>query len=375
MDSTTPNPTLHKLQERIKELTALHQTARLLQNDDRPEHELVQDVVSVIPSAWQYPEIAVARISCGALVVSSPGYQTSNWSQVSSFRVGPHVEGKVEVCYLEERPPADEGPFLAEERDLIDSLADLLRSYFQHKQSAAEIRAANDGLERLVVERTRDLRRLATELSLAEARKDRELAADLHDHVMQEFAFIKLRIMQFRGDAVFCGFEQRFDEIIALVERAIKFTRRMSFELSTPMLYELGLVAALEWLGEQVSQRHNVVVHVHQGTAGADASLPEALRITLFRGVQELLTNAVKHAAARSLDVTVQRHSGAVEVIVKDNGRGFDSDSALRNATASSGFGLFSIRERLRHFGGALTVHSIIGTGTTIAMRVPLEQA
>ncbi|MBL0060896.1 MAG: hypothetical protein IPP40_05250 [bacterium] len=264
--STPPSDlTLHKLQERVKELTALHKTARLLQDDDRSMRDVLRDVVALLPAAWQYPEIAAARICFRNVDESSSGFQTTPWIQSAKFTPLLGEDGILQIVYLEERPTEDEGPFLAEERELVDSVAEMLRSYVQHK-------LANENLELQVQERTSELRRLATELSLAEARKNREIAVDLHDHVIQEFAFIKLRAQQFRGDAVFCGFENRFDEIIALIERAIQFTRRLTFEISTPILYELGLSAALEWLAEHYEQHHKLSTKVKPQSRFAKSS-------------------------------------------------------------------------------------------------------
>ncbi len=363
MSTPQPDLTLHKLQERVKELTALHKSARLLQDDERPMRDVLHDVVALLPAAWQYPDIATARVNLGDIVEASPGFRETKWMQSSRFIPRPGQEGFVQIAYLEERPAEHEGPFLAEERDLIDSLAEMIRSYVQHK-------LANENLELLVQERTSELRRLATELSLAEARKNREIAADLHDHVIQEFAFIKLRAQQFRGDAVFCGFENRFDEIIALLERAIQFTRRLTFEISTPILYELGLAAALEWLAEHYEQHHKLSTKVN--LTSASPNLPEAVSITLFRCVQELLTNCVKYSQAENVLITSKVESHWFFITVQDDGIGFDTLS-LKQSTAREAFGLFSIRERLRHFGGSMILESTIGKGTTVRLAVPVE--
>lgn len=362
---------LHKLQERVKELTCLHKTARLLQDDERSMRDVVRDVVALLPAAWQHSDVAAARIRFREINEATLSFRDSKWSQHSTFLVRADLAGIVEVVYLEPRPQSDEGPFLNEERELIQSLAEMLRSFFQHRLATDDVRAAYDNLERLVQERTQELRRLATELSLAEARKNREIAVDLHDHVIQEFAFIKLRVLQFRGDAVFCGFEQRFDEIIALLERAIQFTRKLTFEISTPILYELGLPAALEWLAEQYEQRHKL--HIKVNVKDQRQTLPEEIRITLFRCVQELLTNVVKYAQAKSITIEVSAVNSKYSISVDDDGVGFDTRILEDLSTIREGFGLFSIRERLRYFGGMMFLSSTIGRGTTVVLSVPLE--
>lgn len=370
-DLLQDSATLHKLQERVKELTCLHKTARLLQDDERPVRDVVRDVVALLPAAWQYPEVAAARIRFRDINESTHGFQVSQFSQAAAFLVQVDSPGIIEVVYLAPRPLADEGPFLNEERELIQSLAEMLRSFFQHRLATEAVQSAYDNLEILVQERTQELRRLATELSLAEARKNREIAVDLHDHVIQEFAFIKLRVLQFRGDAVFCGFEQRFDEIIALLERAIQFTRKLTFEISTPILYELGLPAALEWLAEQYAQRHSL--HIEVSVRDQRQQLPEEIRITLFRCVQELLTNVVKYAQAKCVAIEVSAENFKYSITATDDGAGFDTRQLEDPSKIREGFGLFSIRERLRYFGGTMSLNSTIGRGTTVVLYVPVE--
>jgi PAS domain S-box-containing protein len=118
---------IHDLGERVKELTALHQTARILQDETKSLSQLLQNIVSLLPAAWQYPEVTAARISFGEMEFKTPNFARSIWSQVSEFSAG-NLKGEIEVVYLEERPAHDIGPFLAEERTLIDSLSEMISS-------------------------------------------------------------------------------------------------------------------------------------------------------------------------------------------------------------------------------------------------------
>jgi signal transduction histidine kinase len=211
------------------------------------------------------------------------------------------------------------------------------------------------------------LRRLATELSLAEARERREIAVALHDHIIQEFAFVKLRIAQFRGDAVFYGFERNLEEILALLDRAIHQTRKLTFDLSPPVLYDLGLAAALEWLAERYLQRHQLRVELDLRLDRPER-LPEALRITAYKCVQELLTNIVKYADVGMARLHARREGSTLIIEVVDEGKGFDPDRLTWSADDQHGFGLFSIRERLRSFGGEMTIASSPGAGTKVRL-------
>jgi signal transduction histidine kinase len=387
---------LHNLGERVKELTALHRTARLLQDDLRPTSELMRDVVALLPDAWQFPETTGARIRFQSLSTSTPNFLETHWLQVSSFTVRGGSAGEITVCYLVEKPEAAEGPFLAEERDLIDSLAEMLKSYFQHKLADEDLQRAHDNLEQQVRERTaqlqktnaalqeqvseyrkaeqridsyqKQLRKLASELSLTEARERRAIASDLHDHIGQALAFIKMRISQFQGDAIFCGFEETIGEIMTLLEQTIRSTRDLTFEISPPVLYELGLEAAIGWLAEEFQKKHGIKVKVV--VRNSINPLNDELQVMLFKSVQELLTNVAKHAGARKVVVTLDRHENQIRITVEDDGRGFDPDQASAHFGDSAGFGLFSIRERLRYLGGGMQIDSLPGSGARVSVWV-----
>jgi PAS domain S-box-containing protein len=133
------NELLHRLGERVKELTALHCAARILQNEQQTTTEWLQQFVAVLPPAWQYPEITAARIRFGELEFATPNFKQTPWTQRTDFSVAEGLRGTIEVVYLEERPAEQEGPFLAEERNLIDSLAEVLRSAIERRQAQEQV--------------------------------------------------------------------------------------------------------------------------------------------------------------------------------------------------------------------------------------------
>jgi signal transduction histidine kinase len=389
---------LHDLTERVKELTALHATSRILQDRAKPAIRVIEEVVALLPPAWQYPETTVVRIRLGCLEAATPGFQVTRWRQAVSFDVGEGQAGQIEVCYLDERPSSDEGPFLREERDLIESLAEMLKSYFMQVRSDEALHKAHSDLERRVEERTaelrmtnaalakqvneckkalgridsyeRQLRRLASQLSLAEARERREIAEDLHDHIGQALAFTRMSVAEFRGNAIFCGFESKIDEILTLLDQTIRYTRDLTFEISPPALYELGLEAALGTLAERFHSKHGLVVRTE--IPSAIDGLGEDVAVLLYKSVQELLTNVVKHAGARGSAVRVRCDTEGVRLEVEDDGRGFDP-CALESGSGGDHFGLLTIRERIRHLGGTVEIRSAPGKGASVTIIIPTE--
>ena len=131
--------TLHHLNERVKELTALHTAARFFQEEGSIER-LLEKFVALIPPSWQYPEITAARICFDQFTIATSNFQLTPWVQSAKFMCQGDVLGLIEVVYLEEKPQAVEGPFLAEERNLINSLAEMLRIHLDGKRSTEELR-------------------------------------------------------------------------------------------------------------------------------------------------------------------------------------------------------------------------------------------
>jgi len=362
------DPVLHKLRERVKELTALHRTARLLQHHERPSGELIAAIAELLPGAWQYPEVTAARIRFRGQVVSTPGFRETPWMQHADFAARSGERGDISVVYLEARPAADEGPFLGEERDLINSLAELLRLHLEHVIADEALLRARDELEEQVAARTADLRRLASRLTLTEARERRAIATDLHDHIGQALALIKLRLRELQSEAIFAGQDETIAEVLLLLEQTIRYTRDLTGTISPPVLYELGLTPGLDWLAEQYSTRRGLRVALR--TQGRTRPLPDELAVMVFQSAQELLTNCLKHSGAAEAELGLEWTPARLRLSVADRGRGCDPARAA--GQNHDGFGLFSLRERCRDLGGELAIDSRPGAGCRVTLSVPL---
>jgi signal transduction histidine kinase len=157
------------------------------------------------------------------------------------------------------------------------------------------------------------------------------------------------------------------------IEQLIQEVRSLTFELSSPILYELGFETAVaDWLNERIRKKHGIA------TEFEDDRQPKALdddtRAVLFRDVRELLTNVVKHAQAKSVKVSIRKVGSRIHVSVEDDGCGFDPAEIAATATKVGGFGLFSIRERLKQLEGNIEIQSAPGRGTRVTLTVPLKQ-
>ncbi len=215
----------------------------------------------------------------------------------------------------------------------------------------------------------KQLRRLASELSLAEARERREIAADLHDHIGQALAYVSQKMTVLRGNAVLSGMEDHISEILSILDQTIRYTRDLTVEISPPVLYELGLSAAIDWLAERAVHRHHLDVLSTQ--TGTPATVSEDVQVFVFKSIQELLTNAVKHADASRIEIGTKWMNEGLTITVSDNGHGFDPTAYENGLSGDCCFGLFSIRERLSYIGGSLTIDSAPGRGTRVSVSTP----
>lgn len=216
-----------------------------------------------------------------------------------------------------------------------------------------------------------DLQVLAGELSLAEERERRRIAAELHDRIGQTLAFasMKLGALQTAGTLA----DRALTELRELLDQAIRDTRFLTFELSSPILYELGLEASLEWLVEDAGRRHGLAAVFRDD--GRPKPLAEDLKVFLFQAVRELLANTAKHAWATSVRVEVQRAGETIRIIAQDDGVGGASFPSPGARPPGAGFGLFSIRVRLQQQGGRLEVDSRPGLGKRVLLVAPLAGA
>ncbi|MCK9375932.1 MAG: CHASE3 domain-containing protein [Syntrophobacterales bacterium] len=224
-----------------------------------------------------------------------------------------------------------------------------------------------------LVSHRENLRSLASQLTLAEERERRRIAVNLHDQIGQTLALSNIRIGELHkslppGSEALAG---ELDQISGLIEEAIRESKSLIFRISSPILHELGFAAAVDNLLEELPQQHGITTHFKADDQ--PVSLDDDIRILLFQAVSELLVNVVKHARARNVEVSMGRAGEQLRVTVADDGVGFKAVEIAPSRGNRRGFGLFSIRERLKPFGGVLEVQSDIGAGTKITLIVPLK--
>jgi len=211
------------------------------------------------------------------------------------------------------------------------------------------------------------LRSLASELSLAEERQRHRIAIDVHDHIGQNLAISKIKLESLLESAPSPRLTGTLNEIRKLIAQTIESSRSLTFELSPPVLYELGFEAAVESLVNRMRQQHKFSTDFRSD--GRPKLLSHDVSVLLFQAVRELLLNVAKHAHAQNVIVSSRRNKDRVQITVEDDGVGFD---ASKTGYKKGGFGLFSIRERLGYIGGRLDIESKPGFGTRIILAAPV---
>jgi PAS domain S-box-containing protein len=216
------------------------------------------------------------------------------------------------------------------------------------------------------------LRNLASENIIAEEQERRRIAIELHDNIIQDLGLSKIKMGQLiqRLSADDCI--HLAEEIRVLIDQIIKESRSLVFDLSLPILYDLGFEEAVKWLAEVTARKNNIACAVQDD--GQLKPMGKEMKVLLFKATRELMVNICKHAHATEVNITIHRVRGRIVVSVQDNGVGFDPDYIETSSRESLKFGLFGIRERLNLLKGFVKISSLPGSGTNITLTAPLHE-
>jgi PAS domain S-box-containing protein len=217
-----------------------------------------------------------------------------------------------------------------------------------------------DETRRLIELRTLELQKLSSQLLHVQDEERRRIARELHDDLGQQLTVIKMELTNLSG----------VEEVSRLTDTAAATVRNLSYLLHPPLLDETGLRAALHWYIEGIAKRSNIEIAL-TFTPQAFPRLPRDIETTIFRIIQESLTNVCRHASSESARVEIEKQSESVLVRVRDYGIGLRLEFPGRNVSSSLGVGLTGMRERVRQFGGELTI-SRAEPGTRVEARIPL---
>jgi signal transduction histidine kinase len=226
----------------------------------------------------------------------------------------------------------------------------------------------NTLLDRLTEDRARE-RLLAAQVIGAQDAERARVARELHDSTAQILAAVMMQLGAAARESNSPALDQRIATLRELAAEALEEVRSLSHTMHPRILDDLGLAAALEWLGRQTGDQTTMDVHV--STTEIEPALPAHAAAALYRVAQEAIRNVVRHSQASHLDVRLRREGQQVVLEISDDGHGFDVQLA---EARRPGMGLFSMRERMTLVNGSLAVRSKPGDGATIQATVPLMQ-
>ncbi|MDD2853585.1 MAG: response regulator [Desulfuromonadaceae bacterium] len=262
---------------------------------------------------------------------------------------------------------------------IIEEDIEYLKKYSQVVASKLEEKVRE--LEQTLVERKRGeelllakqqrLTEMAMELSIAEERERRRIAVELHDSISQTLLLGKIKLRSLIAKHPDTNDKHELEEILHLQDDMIRSVRSLTQQLSPPILSVAGLEDALEWLGKRMMEDYGLrVLFVDDQSL---KPLTEDMRAIVFQACRELLINVAKHAETESARVIIGREGDRFYLAVEDHGVGFDLAESVHAGSWDLGFGLFSIRERIKHLGGEVLIESASHQGTRVTLWVGLK--
>jgi signal transduction histidine kinase len=234
----------------------------------------------------------------------------------------------------------------------------------------AAIALTNAQLYQAAQETALRLQTTSNRLLKAQETERRSIARELHDEIGQTLTAVKINLQAVQRASDLSAQASILDESITVIERALQQVRNLSLDLHPSLLDDLGLVPALRWYMHRQAERAGFAVTVVADSL--EAHLPPDLEIVCFRVVQEALTNVARHARAQHVLVELRQSDTQLELVIRDDGVGFDVPSALERAARGASLGLRGMEERVTLVGGQMEIESVLTHGTEIRARFPL---
>ncbi len=355
------------LRERVKELTCLHAIAEAAQQPEITLGDLLWRVVQLLPAAWQYPEAASARLTLDERTYASPGFVSRPYSQVADIEVNGRVRGSVEVTYLVDKPELDEGPFLKEERHLIDEVARQVGLIVERREAAEE----KDKLQ----QQLRHADRLATIGQLAAG-----AAHELNEPLGSILGFAQLA----KGSHDLpVQAAKDLDKIVdaalharEVIRKLMLFSRQMPARKTKFNLNSLVREGLFFMESRCAREGIEIVRELAENLPEISADPSQ---------VHQVLVNLVVNAAQAMsgggrLTIRTSREDGFVVLLVEDTGMGMSEEIkrqifvpffTTKEVGQGTGLGLSVVHGIVEAHGGSIRVESEVGKGSRFEVRLP----
>ena len=251
---------------------------------------------------------------------------------------------------------------------------------FQYRGRPASAAIAIDITERKraeeeVTKHRRDLQRLSAQLINAQEVERQRISQELHDELGQALTAISINLAAIEKELpleIAPTTRERLAETSSLADQTLEQVRELALDLRPSMLDDLGLVPTLRWYVNRYAQRLNIEVGFE--AMDLEERLTAEVETTLYRVVQEALTNVARHAQANKVHIHLERQESTVAAFIEDDGQGFDVEEVADREPSERGAGLLGMRERVASFGGHFDIQSRPGQGTRLSLEIPIAE-
>ncbi|MFC1928681.1 ATP-binding protein [Chloroflexota bacterium] len=404
MDITKRKRLEQEMRKRIKELNCLYGIGLIAGKQDITLDEVYQEVTNLLPASWQYPEITCTRITTNCKEFKTENCKETEWRQSADIKVHGAKAGKVEVCYLEERPEIDEGPFLKEERLLIDTVAERLGRITEHKQAERELQERNEQLDAQNEELQSQAEELTTQQQeLVEKSREVERANQLKSeflaHMSHELrtplnviiGFSELMADEVQGkinkeqgqclDDILSSSQYLLSLISDILDLSKIESGKMELRLSNFAISDLIESLRSAIMSRLTQKKQSLDVKVQEGLPPVSADADRITQVLI-----NLLSNATKFTPkGGKLKIEAVREDKWCRVSVIDNGIGikkenqeriFESfcqlDNSMVKEKGGTGLGLAITKQIVEVHGWRIWVDSEYGKGSQFTFTLPL---
>ncbi len=269
--------------------------------------------------------------------------------------VGNQVYGS--LCFLDQRP--HQGNFSSADIHFLQLMARWIGGELERKQAAGALQEANERL-----------RALSQQLLTVQENERRQLARDLHDEIGQTLTAVKINLQTLGQGKSVSQTQGILRDSMEILDSMLKHVRELSLDLRPSLLDDLGLVAAVRWFVNRQAERAGWTATID--IAEALPPLHSDHATACFRVIQEALTNVMRHAQASQVTVELRMKGNHLDLLIADNGIGFDSLRILGQSVSGQTLGLLSMQERVRFLDGNLTIVSQRNQGTQVRAHIPI---